>query len=75
LDDLADIRVKGAPGRGGTSFHPPFAYLDEEGIVPDTMIYLTDMMGAFPEEPRYPTVWCATSDIKAPFGETVRVKV
>jgi predicted metal-dependent peptidase len=75
LDDLADIRVKGAPGRGGTSFHPPFAYLDEEGIVPDTMIYLTDMMGSFPEEPRYPTVWCATSDIKAPFGETVRVKV
>jgi predicted metal-dependent peptidase len=75
LDDLADIRAKGAPGRGGTRFEPPFEHLEAEGIVPDTMIYLTDMMGRFPAEPGYPVVWCATSDIKAPFGETVRVKV
>lgn len=75
LDDLADIRVKGAPGRGGTRFDPPFRYLAEQGIRPDTMIYLTDMEGAFPAEPNYPVVWCATTDRKAPFGETVRVRV
>jgi predicted metal-dependent peptidase len=75
LDELQDIRVAGAKGGGGTSFIPPFKYLDEENIEPDTLIYLTDMLGPFPEQPVYPVVWCATTDKKAPFGETVRIKV
>ena len=75
LDDLADIRVKGAPGRGGTQFEPPFRYLEQENLKPDTMVYLTDMMGRFPSQPNYPVVWCKTTDIKAPWGDEVRVNV
>lgn len=76
LDDMIDIRVKGSPGGGGTSFRPPFIYLEDEGIVPDTLIYLTDMCGGFPDKaPAYPVVWCATTDAEAPWGDTVRVKV
>jgi predicted metal-dependent peptidase len=73
LDELLHLRE--APGGGGTSFIPPFAYLERERIQPDTLVYLTDMMGPFPKEPNYPVIWCATTDIKGPFGETVRVKV
>lgn len=76
MDDLTHIRQEGAPGGGGTSFIPPFAYLAENGIRPDTMVYLTDMYGSFPDNPpAYPVVWCATSDIQAPFGSTIRIKV
>ena len=76
LDELAAIRVKGAPGRGGTSFIPPFEYLAENDIRPDTAVYLTDMMGPFPQDPKtYPVIWCATTDIEGPFGDTVRVEV
>jgi predicted metal-dependent peptidase len=76
LDELEHIRVEGSPGGGGTSFIPPFAWLEEHNIRPDTVVYLTDMMGSFPDDPKvYPVVWCATTDIKAPFGDTVRVEV
>jgi predicted metal-dependent peptidase len=68
--------VKGSEGGGGTDFRPPFQYLEDRHIVPDTLVYLTDMMGPFPREaPHYPVVWCATTKTKGPFGETVHVKV
>ena len=75
LDDLSDIRAKGAPGRGGTRFEPPFEYVEREGIRPDTFIYLTDLEGHFPKKPHYPVVWCATGSKKAPWGDTVHVRV
>lgn len=77
LDELLHIRVKGAEGGGGTSFRPPFAYLEKEKITPDTLVYLTDMYpnDGWPEEPEYPVIWAATTGIEGPFGETVQVKV
>jgi len=76
LDELAEIRVKGAPGRGGTDFRPPFKHLADKDIVPDTLVYLTDLYGPFPDEaPKYPVIWCATTNKKGPFGETVRIEV
>jgi hypothetical protein len=39
-------------------------------------VYLTDMYGTFPnKEPEYPVLWCATSDVVGPFGETLRIEV
>lgn len=76
IDELADVRVKGAPGGGGTSFVPPFEYLAVENITPDTLIYLTDLYGSAPEKPPgYPVVWAATTDRKEPWGDVVRIKV
>lgn len=76
LDELASIRVKGSPGGGGTDFNPPFAYLEAEDIKPDTLIYMTDMEGRFPDKPpAYPVIWCAISDKGAPWGDVVRVRV
>lgn len=62
-------------GGGGTAFEPPFKYVAENNITPVCLIYLTDMYGSFPEAPEYPVLWCATTNIPAPFGETVRIEV
>jgi predicted metal-dependent peptidase len=61
-------------GGGGTEFGPVFDYLDENGISPHSLIFLTDMYGSFPEEePPYPVLWVSTSRMTAPFGETIPI--
>lgn len=61
-------------GGGGTDFRPAFRWVEKEGIEPTCFIYLTDMYGSFPDvAPPYPVMWLATSEIVAPFGETVRM--
>jgi predicted metal-dependent peptidase len=59
-------------GRGGTNFAPCFRWLDERGIVPQTLVFLTDLCGAFPKEaPRYPVLWASTESHVAPFGQVI----
>ncbi|GAB7547877.1 vWA domain-containing protein [Cupriavidus basilensis] len=65
-------------GGGGTSFRAPFAWLDEQGIAPAFLVYLTDMHGKFPAAPpAYPTLWASTTPLHTiappPFGEAVEV--
>lgn len=63
-------------GGGGTDFRPPFQRNEDEQITPVCMIYLTDGYGAFPDqEPDYPVLWVMTTDVKPPFGESVRIEV
>jgi len=79
LDDPEELRVatvvRGAGGGGGTSFIPPFDYVAENEIPCQTFIYLTDGFGPFPtpDKAPYETIWCISSDVKAPFGETIRI--
>jgi predicted metal-dependent peptidase len=59
-------------GGGGTEFGPCFTWLEEHGIVPQTLIFLTDLYGSFPpSEPCYPVLWASTGGRKAPFGQVV----
>lgn len=60
-----------AHGGGGTDFRPPFAWLEEQQIVPRALVYLTDGYGPFPEdEPQFPTLWCINNhDVTPPHGE------
>ncbi|MGA2000215.1 MAG: VWA-like domain-containing protein [Terriglobales bacterium] len=61
-------------GGGGTDFRPPFQWIEEEGIRPKCLIYLTDLCCAsFPEPPEYPVLWVTDSRRTAPFGETLRI--
>jgi predicted metal-dependent peptidase len=62
-------------GGGGTDFRPPFRLVDQENFDPQCFVYLTDGYGAFPEEHevKYPVMWAMTSDVDAPFGETLRI--
>ena len=61
-------------GGGGTEFAPAIDCLEEQGICPHTLIYLTDLYGSFPAlEPDYPVLWVSTSPQTAPFGETIHL--
>lgn len=72
IEDLRDFKNKGG---GGTYMPAIFDKLDQEAIRPDALIILTDMYTDFGDPPGYPVIWVATSDIVAPFGETIRIQV
>ena len=70
-----DIELKVAGG-GGTSFIPPFEWVEENDVDPVCMIYLTDLRSSrFPDEPAYPTMWGVYGGNKTetPFGEVVEI--
>jgi len=59
-------------GGGGTEFGPCFQWLDDRGIRPQTLVFLTDLYGSFPPlGPAYPVLWASTGSQKAPFGEVI----
>lgn len=65
-----------ATGGGGTSFIPPFELIQRENIDPKCVVYLTDGYGPFPKTPPpYPVLWLMTTDVVAPWGETVRIEL
>lgn len=75
--DLEDLRRKKAPGGGGTSFIPVFDEIEELGLEPDALIYLTDGYGSFPRSaPVYPVLWgdiTGNDIVNYPFGEVVNI--
>ena len=59
-------------GGGGTDFRSCFDWLDERGVFPQTLVFLTDLCGTFPSgAPPYPVIWASTEARRAPFGEVV----
>ena len=76
FDDPEDITAQdiGKFGGGGTSFDPPFQYVEDNGIDVDSFIYLTDLECSFPSEPDYPVLWASTTAEVAPWGKTIHVK-
>ncbi len=72
-----DVKFK---GRGGTSFRPPFEYIEEHKLPIDLLIYFTDMEGDSPEKgPRYPVLWVAVNGMpqyvtKPTFGDILDMK-
>lgn len=60
-------------GFGGTDMRKVFERVDELGIDPACMIFLTDLDTPFPaEEPPYPVLWvCVNQHGTAPFGDVV----
>lgn len=72
-DSLKDQKID-LGGGGGTSFVPPFEWVEENGAQPSALVYFTDMYGDFPSrEPGYPTIWCRTSTVAPPWGEVIDV--
>lgn len=62
------IRLKGG---GGTDFRPALDCLKSKSI--RVCLYLTDLMGTFPDRaPDYNVIWASTSpDLSAPFGRVI----
>jgi predicted metal-dependent peptidase len=63
-----------AAGGGGTDFRPVFRWVEEKGIAPACLIYLTDLLcRRFPTGVEYPVLWVTNSKRTAPLGETLRM--
>lgn len=69
-------------GGGGTSFKPPFEYVEQNDIQPNCFIYLTDGYcdDFIKEEPEYPVMWVVTRNYehianKAPYGTVLKLEV
>jgi predicted metal-dependent peptidase len=59
-------------GGGGTEFGPCFEWLEEHGVLPQTLVFLTDLYGTFPPSaPSYPVLWASTGRRQAPFGQVI----
>lgn len=69
------LNANSAPGGGGTSHKPVFAYIEEEQIQPDLFIGITDLYSSFPnEEPPFPVLWLTPEDHgAAPWGKILEV--
>jgi hypothetical protein len=61
--------------RGGTDFRPVFSWLEERGVEPKGMVYLTDTFGAFPKvPPTYPVLWAVPGNFgRVEFGEMLDI--
>lgn len=81
-DELSrdDEFVFNARGGGGTAFSPVFQYLDEHGIEPAGVVFLTDLYcNDYGNAPDCPVLWVSNVDHrdndygygKPPFGEVV----
>lgn len=61
-------------GGGGTDFTWILKWIEENGIEPACLIGITDGYGIWPkQEPEFPTLWAMTTDVKALFGETLKI--
>ena len=71
-DDFSrDIEIHGG---GGTSFRPPFEWIENQDRAPDLLVYFTDARGIFPPaEPMYPVLWLVKGQAAVPFGQRVQL--
>lgn len=70
-DDALDIKPHGG---GGTDFAPVFAKIEEMGIEPVAIVFLTDLCcHSFGTQPDAPVLWVTTCSGAAPFGEIVEM--
>ena len=73
LEPFDDFNVQ-FKGGGGTDFCPVFDRAAEDPEPPAALIYLTDMIGTFPDvPPPYPVLWAATTSNVGPFGNTIHI--
>jgi len=62
-----------AAGGGGTSFVPVIEHLKNNKLDVDVLIYFTDGYGEFGADPGFDVIWIINTDVKAPYGKTIKV--
>ncbi len=69
---VQDLKIKGG---GGTDGAVLFDYLRDKNINPQAIVQFTDGYVGDWGRSDVPTLWAVTSDLKAPFGTTIKVEV
>jgi len=77
IEELVEVLRK-RRGYGGTSFVPPFEYIEDNDLDPKLIIYFTDAYGDFPDEVRWPTIWVISrsgdpSRVPEGIGEVIKM--
>jgi len=62
-----------ATGGGGTSFVPVMEHLKNNNLDVDVLIYFTDGYGEFGADPGFDVIWVINTNVKAPYGKTIKV--
>ncbi len=75
----SDLPLELTPeGGGGTDYRPVFEWVEQEGMAPACLVYLTDMECMhFPEcEPEYPVLWARVGGAgnPPPFGDMIDIR-
>ena len=63
-------------GGGGTDFRPAFAHIEKKKYNPCVVVFFTDGCGDYPDAgsvPKYQVLWTMVTDVKAPFGKTIKL--
>ncbi|HIQ15608.1 MAG TPA: hypothetical protein EYH38_08600 [Leucothrix sp.] len=60
-------------GGGTTDFRPVFDWASSQDRKPDTLVYFSDALGAFPIEPNYPVVWLIKGKGEVPWGQRIQL--
>jgi predicted metal-dependent peptidase len=61
-------------GGGGTRFTPPFEWIEQQGSVPDLLVYFTDAEGEFSgQEPPFPVIWLVKGREQVPWGQRIQL--
>ncbi len=61
-------------GGGGTSFVPPFEWLERQDRQPDLLLYFTDADGSFPHSPPvFPVIWLVKGKAPVPWGQRIQL--
>lgn len=67
-----EIVIPAAKSGGGTSFIEPVLKLEEMDVVPEALVFLTDLDSTqFAPEPAYPVIWVTTRVGTAPYGDVI----
>lgn len=74
VNEVLDLTQK-AGGGGGTDMLVIFEELAKRALEVEMVVVFTDGYCNFGEDNGIPTVWCITTDVVAPWGTTVHVKV
>jgi predicted metal-dependent peptidase len=62
-----------AQGGRGTSFVPPFTWLQDNGKRPDVLVYFTDADGVFPPDPGLDVIWLVKGKARVPWGRRIQL--
>jgi len=73
IESTYDLETYKPVGGGGTDFRPVFQWVQEHLPTADFVVYFTDGMGEFGEDPGKPVLWVMTTEVEAPYGVTVRL--
>jgi predicted metal-dependent peptidase len=61
-------------GGGGTSFRPVFEWIESEHLRPDVLLYFTDALGEFPDDPpSFPVLWLVKGRAPVPWGRRIQL--